>query len=127
MFVEDFAIFLQQNKLGRIGVDMFVHHLPASVKRGVLVTYPNSGIGIDRELHDFYQDGFTVIVRDTNITAAQTLADRIMALLPARDVDVGKVCFRYIQPLSLPVVFPRDDGAMFEVGIPLEFAGYLLN
>lgn len=122
MFVEAFAKVLHDKKLGSIGKDIFVHHMPGSAKSGILLVNPNDGIRIDRELHGFYQDVFTLIVREPTLSAVSTRANKVMAELPVIDIEVQGVRFRYIKPLALPIIYPEDDGSLFEAGIPLEFA-----
>lgn len=124
MFIEACAKFLQDKKLGVIGKDTFAHHMPASVKSGILLVNPNTGIAIDRELDGFYQDVFTVIIREPTLSAVSARANKIMAVLPMLDTEVQGIRFKYVKPLSLPMIYPQDDGSLFEAGIPVEFAGY---
>lgn len=124
MFIEAFAKFLQDKKLGVIGKDTFAHHMPASVKSGILLVNPNTGIAIDRELEGFYQDVFTVIIREPTLSAVSARANKIMAVLPLIDTEVQGIRFKYVKPLSLPIIYPQDDGSLFEAGIPVEFAAY---
>lgn len=124
MFIEAFAKFLQDKKLGVIGKDTFAHHMPASVKSGILLVNPNTGIAIDRELDGFYQDVFTVIIREPTLSAVSARANKIMAVLPLLDTEVQAIRFKYVKPLSLPIIYPQDDGLLFEAGIPVEFAAY---
>ena len=124
MFIEAFAKFLQDKKLGVIGKDTFAHHMPASVKSGILLVNPNTGIAIDRELDGFYQDVFTVIIREPTLSAVSARANKIMAVLPLIDTEVQGIRFKYVKPLSLPIIYPQDDGSLFEAGITVEFAAY---
>ena len=32
-----------------------------------------------------------------------------------------------VRPMAMPIIYPKNDGALIEAGIPVEFAGYLLN
>lgn len=124
MFIEAFAKFLQDKKLGVIGKDTFAHHMPASVKSGILLVNPNTGIAIDRELEGFYQDVFTVIIREPTLSTVSARANKIMAVLPLLDTEVQAIRFKYVKPLSLPIIYPQDDGSLFEAGILVEFAAY---
>lgn len=127
MFIEAFASLMEKAKLGKVGSDIFCHYMPANVKSGVLLINPNTGISIDHELQGFYHDSFTVIVRNATITKAVAKANKIMDMFPIEETESGGVYFRLIRPLAMPITYPKNDGALIEAGIPIEFAGYLLN
>ncbi|EOT8576732.1 hypothetical protein ACNEMA_004610, partial [Shigella sonnei] len=46
---------------------------------------------------------------------------------PVEETESGEVYFRLVRPMAMPVVYPKNDGSLIEAGIPVEFAGYLLN
>lgn len=127
MFVEELASILAKKSIGKIGKDLFVHSMPQEAKKAIMVTNSTSGIGVDDELRDFYQDVMLVIVRDASIQAAQSRAMEIFNILPVKYQEEGNVNFLYIRPMTLPIVYPRNDAALFEVGMPVEFSAYLLN
>jgi hypothetical protein len=121
MFIEAFAKFLQ-DKVSVIEGRFCASHASFSQKRNLLVN-PNTGIAIDRELDGFYQDVFTVIIREPTLPVSAR-ANKIMAVLPLLDTEVQAIRFKYVKPLSLPIIYPQDDGSLFEAGIPVEFAAY---
>ncbi|EBM7745679.1 hypothetical protein AB4W84_003986 [Salmonella enterica] len=127
MFIEAFASLMQKAKVGTVGTDIFCHFMPSNVKSGVLLINPNTGIKIDHELQDFYFDAFTIVVRSATITKTMEKANKIMSMFPVEETQSGGVYFRMARPMTMPITYPKNDGALIEAGIPIEFAGYLLN
>ncbi|ECV2402436.1 hypothetical protein DTI17_24220, partial [Salmonella enterica subsp. enterica serovar Eko] len=85
MFIEAFASLIQKAKIGIVGTDIFCHYMPSSVKSGVLLINPNTGISIDHELKGFYHDAFTIIVRSSTITKTVSKANKIMEMFPIEE------------------------------------------
>jgi hypothetical protein len=126
MFVEGLAMYLAGKRVGKAGSDIFIDAMPQSVKTAVMVTSGTSGISVDDELRGFFMDSMLVVVRDVSLSAAQKKMKVINDLLPADNITSNGVFFRMLRPMTLPIVYPRNDGALFEVGLPVEFAGYML-
>ncbi|HHT4259126.1 TPA: hypothetical protein ACTYZB_004793 [Klebsiella variicola] len=126
MFVEALAMYLAKMGIGKAGSNIFAENIPQDVKSAVMVTSPSSGIAVDYELRDFYMDAMLIVVRDVSVSLAQKKMQTINALLPAQNITSNGVFFKMIRPMTLPVVYPRDDGALIEVGLAVEFAGYML-
>lgn len=126
MFVEGLAMYLAKMGIGKAGSSIFADAMPQDVKSAVMVTSPTSGIEVDDELRGFYMDSMLIVVRDTSLSAAQRKMQSINALLPVESVTSNGVFFKMLRPMTLPVVYPRNDGALFEIGLPVEFAGYML-
>lgn len=126
MFVEGLALYLAKMGVGKVGSTIFADAMPQDAKSAVMVTSPTSGIEVDHELSGFYMDSMLIVVRDASLSAAQRKMQVVSALLPAEGVSSGGVFFKMLRPMTLPVVYPRNDGAMFESGLPVEFAGYML-
>ncbi|AKL03831.1 hypothetical protein ACQFG6_004863 [Klebsiella michiganensis] len=126
MFVEGLAMHLAKMGIGKAGSNVFADAMPQDVKSAVMVTSPTSGISVDHELRDFYMDSMLIVVRDVSLSTAQKKMRAISDLLPAEDITSNGVFFKMVRPMTLPVVYPRNDGAMFEIGLPVEFAGYML-
>ncbi|WP_256682402.1 minor capsid protein [Klebsiella grimontii] len=126
MFVEGLALYLAGKGVGKVGSTIFADAMPQDAKSAVMVTSPTSGIEVDHELSGFYMDSMLIVVRDASLSAAQRKMQAVSALLPVEDVESGGAFFKMLRPMTLPVVYPRNDGAMFEIGLPVEFAGYML-
>ncbi|HGL3854464.1 TPA: minor capsid protein [Klebsiella aerogenes] len=126
MFVEGLAMYLVKMGIGKAGSDIFVDAMPQSVKNAIMVTSSTSGIAVDDELRGFFLDSMLVVVRDVSLPAAQKKMKTISDLLPADNITSNDVFFRMLRPMTLPIVYPRNDGALFEIGLPVEFAGYML-
>lgn len=127
MFIEAIAGLMQKAKIGTVGTNIFCHYMPADVKSGVLLVNPNTGVKIDHELQGFYHDSCTIIVRNSTITKAVEKANQIMAIFPIEEAESGGVYFRLVRPMAMPIIYPKNEGALIESGIPIEFVGYLLN
>lgn len=126
MFVEGLALYLAKMGVGKVGSTIFADAMPQDVKSAVMVTSPTSGIEVDHELTGFYMDSVLIVVRDISLSAAQKKMQSVSAHLPTEEISSGSVFFKMLRPMTLPVVYPRNDGAMFEIGLPVEFAGYML-
>lgn len=100
--------------------------MPQNVKSAVMVTSATSGISVDAELRGFYFDSMLIVVRDISLASAQKKMQVINDLFPVDNVTSKSVFFRMLRPMTLPIVYPRNDGALFEIGLPVEFAGYML-
>ena len=125
MFVEALAMYLVQMGIGKVGTTIFADSMPQDVKSATMVTSPTSGISVDDELRGFYMDSMLIVVRDVSLSAAQKKMRAISDLFPVEDVSSESVYFRILRPMTLPIVYPRDDGALFEMGLAIEFAGYM--
>ncbi|HBL6736633.1 TPA: hypothetical protein LSH72_004023 [Klebsiella oxytoca] len=126
MFVEGLAMYLAEKGVGKAGSDIFIDAMPQSVKAAVMVTSATSGIAVDDELRGFYFDSMLIVVRDISLAAAQKKMKTISDFLPVDNITSKDVFFRMLRPMTLPIVYPRNDGALFEIGLPVEFAGYML-
>ncbi|EPJ5021548.1 phage tail terminator protein [Klebsiella pneumoniae] len=126
MFVEGLAMYLAGKSIAKAGADLFIDAMPQGVKSAVMVTSSTSGIAVDDELRGFYMDSMLIVVRDISLAAAQKKMKSISHLLPVENIASEGVFFRMLRPMTLPIVYPRNDGALFEIGLPVEFAGYML-
>ncbi|HDC4343477.1 TPA: hypothetical protein O8L42_004460 [Klebsiella quasipneumoniae] len=126
MFVEGLAMYLAGKGVGKAGSDIFIDAMPQNVKSAVMVTSATSGIAVDDELRGFYLDSMLIVVRDISLASAQKKMQVINDLFPVDNVTSKSVFFRMLRPMTLPIVYPRNDGALFEIGLPVEFAGYML-
>lgn len=126
MFVEGLALYLAKMGIGKVGSTIFADAMPQDAKSAVMVTSPTSGIEVDHELAGFYMDSVLIVVRDISLSAAQRKMQVINDLFPVDNVTSKSVFFRMLRPMTLPIVYPRNDGALFEIGLPVEFAGYML-
>lgn len=126
MFVEGLAMYLVGKGVGKAGSDIFIDAMPQSVKSAVMVTSATSGIQVDDELRGFYFDSMLIVVRDVSLATAQKRMKAISDFLPVDNITSKGVFFRMLRPMTLPIVYPRNDGALFEIGLPVEFAGYML-
>ncbi|MDC9582349.1 minor capsid protein [Xenorhabdus sp. PR6a] len=127
MILEAFTEYLGSKKVGVIGKDLFCYYMPPKVTRGFLVMSPNDGIVIDKELTGYYQDIFPLMIRAESISKVTELSTSIMKHLSVRDVQIKGVYFNFIQAVTLPAIYPQNDGGSFEAGVVIEFSCYILN
>nr|AKG47473.1 hypothetical protein pA_00033 [Pectobacterium carotovorum] len=125
MILEAVAAYLQSQKVGKIGQDIFCYYMPPKTPRGYLIMSPNDGISIDPELKGYYQDIFPFMIRAENISKVNQLGTSIMQVIDVKDVDTKDVFFHYIRPVTLPAIYPQNDGGSFEAGIVIEFSCYI--
>ncbi|MGJ0628984.1 minor capsid protein [Xenorhabdus bovienii] len=127
MILEAFTKYLESKGVGKIGKDLFCYYMPPQVTRGYLVMTPNDGISIDPELKGYYQDIFPFMIRAESIVKLNQLSTKVMDIIETRDISIGGVYFNSIQPVTLPAIYPQNDGGSFEAGVVVEFSCYLLN
>lgn len=127
MIIEQFAQYLQDKGLGTMNRNIFCFRMPADVTSGYLIVYPNDGILLDHELKGYYQDAFPFIIRGASLTEVTRLADAALAVVDALNVEAGGFHFNYIRPLTLPIIYPPNDGNTYEAGITIEFSGYMVT
>lgn len=127
MIIEQFAQYLQDKGLGTLNRNIFCFRMPAEITNGYLIVYPNDGIRLDPELKGYYQDIFPFIIRGASLTEVTRLADAAMNVVDALHVEAGGFHFNYIRPLSLPIIYPPNDGNTYEAGISIEFSGYMVK
>lgn len=124
----DLATHLAANGCGKIvGSDknIFVNHMPASVKKGILVRVDYQGIPVDHELPGYFKTSFQVIVRNPDYVEGQTLADKVCVILNKERAVVGSMQLHYIYPAERPFVFPASEGDYLEFSTVFD-ACYLL-
>lgn len=124
MIIEQFAKYLQDQGIGVMNKNIFCFRMPAEVPSGYLIVYPNDGIRRDPDLKGFYQDVFPFIIRGASLTEVTRLADIAMSVIDALHVEADGFHFNYIRPLTLPIIYPPNDGNTYEAGISIEFCGY---
>ncbi|MEX1716932.1 hypothetical protein WMQ05_24480, partial [Escherichia coli] len=63
----------------------------------------------------------------SSITTTVEKANKIIEMFPVEETESGGVYFRLVRPMAMPIIYPKNDGVLIEAGIPVEFAGDLLN
>ncbi|WP_053067897.1 phage tail terminator protein [Xenorhabdus khoisanae] len=125
MILEAFTKYLESKGVGKIGKDLFCHYMPPKIPRGYLVMSPSDGIKIDSELKGYYQDIFPFMIRAESIGKVNQLSHAVMEHLSVRDIEINGVYFNLIQVITLPTIYPQNDGGSFEAGVVIEFSCYL--
>jgi hypothetical protein len=113
----DIANYLAANGCGRVaGINrnIFVNHMPATVKEGVMIRQDYEGIPYQHELPGYFRAAFQVIVRNPDYVSGQTLAEKIATTLNKERVVFGTTNIKYIRPIQKPIVFPASSGDYLE-------------
>ncbi|MCK1543422.1 hypothetical protein IVB12_16010 [Bradyrhizobium sp. 179] len=112
MKLEILAQLLQDAGLGTIGTDIYVHSMPADVRKGILLRDPLAGTKVDPGLPGYYRSRLQAIVRAPAHAEGKTLSDAV-----AKKLEMGKRIFNnddgslsmqvnYIYLEQLPIVYP---------------------
>lgn len=121
MFIEALADYLESKDVGAVGSDLFAHDFPPSVKQGVLLKEPVTGIGFDHELPGFIKGRYEVIVRHFNHEDGLEFAMSVWdALNVKQPIKMGDVKVNYVRPLNLPAVFPVFESDQIEYSIVID-------
>lgn len=115
--------------LGVSGQSMFRQFMPATVKIGVMLKAPLTGVAIDPYLPGYYKPTLQVIVRHTNPEVGEKLAMDVMEALTVQGPEFhaatsehGAVQIMRFFPRELPIRFPRLDGNELEWSLNFETA-----
>lgn len=124
----DLATYLAAQGCGKIvgtNKNIFVSHMPATVKSGILIRPDYLGTPYDHELPGYYRTSFQVIVRDPGHAEGQTLADKVCVILNKERTVIGSMQVHYIRPSERPYVYPASEGDYLEFSTYFD-ACYLL-
>lgn len=111
---------------GVIGKTLFIHHMPETCAKGVVLRTPLDGIPVNNYLPDYYQGKFQVIIRDKTHASGQPRADALFDLLEMYNRDFldkkGKLVMRIVQsyPCTKPIVYPRSPDNLIEWSITFD-------
>ena len=125
MILEAFTRYLEKQRIGKSGKDLFCYYMPPKTPRGYLVMSPTDGIRVDPELKGYYQDIFPFMIRAENISKLNQMSTAVMDAINGRDIDMIDVYFNVIQAITLPTIYPQNDGGSFEAGVVIEFSCYI--
>lgn len=114
MNLESLADKLQDDRLGKIGKDIFINHMPASAEQGVLLRQPYIGTPIDYELPNYRNTRFQAAIRSKDFKVGEQLAREVSASLTLTETVLPEMDIRYIRPRTEPVPFPLNAAGMFE-------------
>lgn len=130
---EHIAPLLQSAGIGRLGTDLFCHHMPAQIERGVMVTGDLAGTDIDHELPGWRQGRIQVIVRDPDHTQGLTRTRQVIAALTLGQLALPATAgapairLRRLRPVHDPIVYPRSDGDQVEFSVNFEAAWVIVG
>ena len=102
------------------GEDIFINTMPSEVSRGVMLRPPLTGIEIDEGMRGHHEGEFLIIVRDPDVMAGYSRAERIAQIMKARNLTRPGVHYTWLRPTELPVSYPRGDGDEVEAVFPVQ-------
>lgn len=128
MFIpEQIAQYLQDKGVGTIGVDIFVHTMPAEAKNGLLIISTQNGINIDQEMPKWRRGKFQLIARDSRYNVAVKKANQALEHLAFEGwrtfpefADMPATDIYRIWPSTEPIVYPRSDMDVMEASVNYE-------
>jgi hypothetical protein len=131
MHLEQLSKRLETANLGTRGVNIFVHFMPATVTKGLVLLPSLAGDPINWELPGWHKaNSFQIIVRDTSVDRGYQFATSCVSaltittdtILAAIAPDIPAIQVRYIRPRHDVVVLPRSPSNYFEFSINFESA-----
>lgn len=137
MRLEQLAYRLELAGLARRGEDLYIHYMPPSVSRAVVILPSLAGDPINWELGPNWRNAhaFQVVVRDPKIPDGLNRATEInnaltilqTTTLPAMpDLNIPSALVRYIRPRHDIIAFPRSPANYFEFSTNFD-AAFSLN
>lgn len=111
------------------GTTMFRQFMPATIRIGVMLKMPLTGVAIDPYLPGYYKPLLQVIVRHTDAQEGEAMAQAVMEALTINKAEFydandehGAVQIMKFYPRELPIRFPRLDGNELEWSLNFETA-----
>ncbi len=109
---------LEQLGFGTPGTDLFIHQMPDSVRRGILVLDDNDqSTEIDEYIPKLRRSYFRMIVRSPSYQEGYQLAKRLRDEIDFHQVTLGDYVFLRLRPTYDPVAYPTPDSDTIEVSV----------
>lgn len=117
----DVVAFMRQKGLGEPGRDLFAYAMPGTVENGLLVT---SQVPVARHpyVKRLIRGEFQVIARGAEHESLIARLESVSDALTVQGVTMGKMNFRFIRAVNVPLVFPRAESRLLEASVNFEFA-----
>lgn len=106
--------------LGVQGVSVFINHFPAQATPGILLRERLVGAQINHDLPGYIKFSFQAIVRASNYSTAELLANQVALGLKIQNQTMGTWKVNYIRPQSIPVPFRLSIGEIIEYNIDFD-------
>lgn len=114
------AELIETASLGRAGRDLFVHFMPHTIKKGILLIDGVSGSKRDPYIPGYRRGKFQAIVRTTTRLEGENLAFQLADLLTLDNTRLTGVHVKRIAPIHDPLVYPYSDGSALEFSTNFE-------
>ncbi len=118
-YLLNIAQHLQNSSVGQFtgrDKDIFVFNMPDRVDSGILLKDAPLGTTIDHELPGYFSTEFYAIVRATEQSKADAVADAMSTALTINESgSVAGLAVNFIRPRIIPMVFPISEGDYIEL------------
>lgn len=114
MNLEAIAQYIREENPGLI---IFINHMPAGMRDGVLLTQNASNLSIDYELPGYHRGGFQLVVRCARYEVGKAMADSLMATLTLVNQEVGNMRVNFLRPKHYPISYPISAGDLIEFSL----------
>lgn len=126
ILLEAVAQRIEENNLGKRGVDLFINGMPASVHEGIGLVPPRSGNDIDHELPGYRKTTFQIVVRGRNYLEGMEKINALTNLIFLNQSTIlGNLEVRYIRPRHDPIAYPLSDAGLTEFSVNFD-ANYVI-
>jgi hypothetical protein len=117
----DIVSYMQGKGHGTPGQTLFAYSMPESIDKGILVT-SQVPIRRNRYVSDLRRGEFQVIARGNQHEDLIATLNSVSDTLNVQGITMGEMYFRYILPITDPLVFPRAESRLLEASVNFEFA-----
>jgi len=128
MKLEPLAEWLERQGFGKRGRDIFVHHMPESAKRGILMTIPVFGQETYPDLPSLRRSRFQVIVRGYDYKNGLEKAHEIQNALTwdeRQETLNDEITIAHMFPRHDPIPFPSSKGDILEIAVTFDAAYFV--
>lgn len=101
----------------QISVDLFVFHMPETVKSGVLLALDTAGARSDDTIPGLYHNRFQTIIREVNYAEGYAMAKNISNVLDVRGLTLGSIRYDFIKPNHNPIPYRRGQSDLLEFSV----------
>ena len=99
------------------GEGVFVHHMPETAMRGILLLHNLNGSKLFPDMPGYKKAKFQAIVRERDFQSGYDLSEQIMDALKVSRKAIGPIYVHYTTPLHDPVSFPVSKGDYIEFSV----------
>jgi hypothetical protein len=99
------------------GNEIFIHTMPDTVQKGILLLSPLSGTTIDHELPGYLKGSFQAIARAPRYVDGEALAEAMSRALTIKNQAMGIYKVNYIRPRHLAIPYQHSKANLLEFSV----------